>query len=126
MSTTPDTRIASGGREPHITITPEPKAVVVHFNANILASTREALILREGSQKPVYYIPKKHVSMEFLLPTDHHTTCPHKGTASYWSISAGGHSEPNAVWGYDEPKDAVAAIAGHVAFYPNKVVIEVA
>lgn len=110
----------------HITITPEPRGVVVHFNTNILASTKDALILREGSQAPVYYIPKKHVAMQFLLPTDHRTTCPHKGTASYWSISAGGSAAKNAVWGYDTPNKDVEAIADHVAFYPDKVVIEVA
>lgn len=109
----------------YITITRETRPVVVHFNDNILASTKEALILREGSYDPVYYIPQAHVAMEYLLPTERHTTCPHKGVASYWTISAGGAAAENAVWAYPEPKVAVAEIAGHVAFYPDKVRFEV-
>jgi uncharacterized protein (DUF427 family) len=110
---------------PYITITPEPRPVNVYFNDNVLATTKEALILQEGSYPPVVYIPKEHVAMEFLLPTDRHTTCPHKGEASYWTISAGGSAAENAVWGYDTPKEAVLPIAGHVAFYPDKVRIEI-
>ena len=110
---------------PTITITPETQPVNVFFNDNVIATTKQALILQEGSYPPVIYVPKEHVAMEFLLPTDKHTTCPHKGEASYWTISAGGSSAENAVWGYDTPKDTVAAIAGHVAFYPDKVRIEV-
>jgi uncharacterized protein (DUF427 family) len=49
------------------------------------------------------------------------TRCPHKGTARYWTIKAGGRSLDNAVWAYDAPLDAVADIAGRVAFYPSRV-----
>ena len=112
------------GQDQYITIERETRPVTVHFNGNILASTKEALRLREGGHDPVYYIPKAHVAMEFLLPTERHTTCPHKGEASYWTISAGGAAAENAVWGYSSPKPDVAEIADHVAFYPDKVVIE--
>ncbi|BDA82547.1 hypothetical protein Sa4125_00890 [Aureimonas sp. SA4125] len=110
---------------PHITVTPETRPVNVFLNDNVIASTKQALVLQEGNAQPVLYIPKEHVAMEFLLPTDRRTTCPHKGEASYWTISAGNASAENAVWGYDTPKDGVLAIAGHVAFYPDKVRIQV-
>lgn len=109
----------------HITITPETRPVNVTFNDNVIASTKEALLLKEGSQSPVVYVPMAHVAMEFLEKTDRKTTCPHKGEASYWSISAGGAAAQNAVWGYETPKDNVKEIAGHVAFYPDKVRIEI-
>ena len=112
-------------QDKYITIERETRPVIVHFNDNILASTKDALILREGSYDPVYYIPKAHVAIEFLLPTERHTTCPHKGVADYWTISAGGSAAENAVWGYPTPKPDVAEIADHVAFYPSKVRIEV-
>jgi uncharacterized protein (DUF427 family) len=35
-----------------------------------------------------------------------------------------GKTAENAVWGYETPFDQVAEIAGHVAFYPDKVEIE--
>jgi uncharacterized protein (DUF427 family) len=53
--------------------------------------------------------------------------CPYKGDASYWSIvlpEAGAEANgrlADAVWGYREPYPSVAAIAGHVAFYPDRV-----
>jgi len=55
--------------------------------------------------------------MDLLRPTEHHTYCPYKGTASYWSIAAGGRESENAVWGYPEPFDEVAAIRDYVAVY---------
>lgn len=116
MSTTP---------EGYITITREEQPVNVYFHDNVIASTNDALVLKEGSYDPVYYIPKAHVAMAYLLQTDRHTTCPHKGEAMYWTISAGGSAAENAVWSYPKPKDQVMAIAGHLAFYPDKVRIKV-
>ncbi|HEY0224203.1 MAG TPA: DUF427 domain-containing protein, partial [Pseudolabrys sp.] len=47
--------------------------------------------------------------------------CPYKGDASYFSIQAGGKVAENAVWSYVQPFPAMAEIAGHLAFYPNRV-----
>jgi uncharacterized protein (DUF427 family) len=59
--------------------------------------------------------------MDLLRPTEHHTFCPYKGTASYWTIRAGDKSSENAVWGYPEPYDEVDAIKDYVAFYWDRV-----
>jgi uncharacterized protein (DUF427 family) len=69
----------------------------------------------------VQYIPRADVDMALLTRSDHTTHCPYKGDASYFSIPAGGDRAENAVWSYETPHEAVAAIAGHVAFYPNRV-----
>jgi len=106
-------------------IEPEPRAVQVLFHDAVLGSTTEALKLVEGSREPVYYIPRDHVEMAFFDDSDTRTTCPLKGEARYWSISAGGYGAENAVWAYDQPKEGAAAIAGHLAFYPDKVRIAV-
>ncbi len=111
--------------KPHITIERETRPVTVLMNDNIVASTKDALILREGSHPPVYYVPKDHAAMEFFLATEKRTTCPHKGEARYWTISGQGRALENAAWAYDNPHEAVSAIAGHVAFYPDKLRIEV-
>ena len=58
-----------------------------------------------------------------VLPTATH--CPYKGDASYHSITTPEGTIEDAIWGYTEPYDSVAEIAGHVAFYPNKVQITV-
>ena len=103
---------------PYIEIKPEPKRVRVTFHGEVIADTADALALKEGSYPVVYYIPRKDVKMDHLARTTHSTHCPHKGDASYFSIKGG---PENAVWSYEQPKDGVAAIRDHVAFYPNKV-----
>jgi uncharacterized protein (DUF427 family) len=60
-----------------------------------------------------------------LQRTDHYTYCPYKGVCSYYTVLAGGPRTVKAVWTYEAPYDAVAAIKGHVAFYPNRVEISV-
>ena len=113
------------GDKPYITIERETRPVNVLFGDVIVATTEEALVLKEGSYAPVIYVPRAHVATEFFLPTDHRTTCPHKGEARYWTISAAGRAAENAAWAYDTPKAEAAAIAGHVAFYPDRLRIEV-
>ena len=70
----------------------------------------DALTLREASYPPVQYIPRKDVDMTLLARTDHATYCPYKGDCAYYSISLGGVRSANAVWTYESPYAAVAAI----------------
>ena len=59
--------------------------------------------------------------MDLYERTPHHTHCPYKGEASYFTLTAGGLGRENAVWTYEQPFPAVAAIRDHLAFYPSKV-----
>jgi uncharacterized protein (DUF427 family) len=59
--------------------------------------------------------------MTLLKRTDHHTYCPYKGGCAYYSIPLGRDRSVNAVWTYEAPYAAVAAIKDHVAFYPDRV-----
>ena len=95
--------------------------VTVSVAGRIIADTANALRLREASYAPVQYIPQKDVDMTLLERTDHQTYCPYKGDCSYYSIPLGGERSVNAVWTYEAPHAAVAAIRGHVAFYPGRV-----
>ena len=104
-----------------ITIEPNPARVTVSIAGRIVADTRQALTLKEASYRPVQYIPRKDVNMTLLERSDHQTYCPYKGDCAYYSIPVGGDRSVNAVWTYEEPYPAVAAIAGHVAFYPDRV-----
>ena len=105
----------------HIDIIPVGGAVKVVFNGVIVAESRRALFLHEGRYAPIHYIPSTDVRMEHLSHTAHHSHCPHKGDASYWTLTVGGLSAENAVWSYASPLEAVAAIKGHLAFYADKV-----
>jgi uncharacterized protein (DUF427 family) len=111
--------------QPALRIEREPLPVTVTFHDTVLASTTEALRLYEGSREPVLYIPRDHVEMAYFDESAKRTTCPHKGEARYWSISAGGYGETDAVWSYEDPKPGARDIAGYLAFYPDKVRIVV-
>jgi len=50
-------------------------------------------------------------------PSDTHTVCPWKGTASYYSLDVDGKINPDAAWYYPTPKDAAKEITGRVAFW---------
>ena len=109
------------GPDHPITITPTGKRVVVKLDDVIIADTRAALTLKEASYPEVFYIPRADVDMSTLKRTDHATYCPYKGDCAYYSIPAGGERSTNAVWTYEQPYEAVAAIRGHLAFYPDRV-----
>lgn len=110
------------GPDHPIAILPTGKHVVVRAGGQSLADTRAALSLREASYPAVQYIPRADADMSLLERSDHKTYCPYKGDCSYYSIKDGAK---NAVWTYENPYDAVAAIKDHLAFYPDKVEIEI-
>jgi uncharacterized protein (DUF427 family) len=105
----------------HITIAPIDAPVSVAAGGAALGVSRTALELREGSYPPVIYVPRADIDMGKLTRTERATTCPWKGQASYYSIATPQGVLDNAVWSYEDPKADVAAIAGHLAFYPDRV-----
>jgi uncharacterized protein (DUF427 family) len=109
------------GPDHPIIIEHNPKRVVVTLGGHVIADTREALTLREANYPAVHYIPRKDADMTRLQRTDHATYCPYKGDCAYYSIPDGGSRADNAVWTYEAPHPAVAQIAGHLAFYPDRV-----
>lgn len=100
--------------------------VRVTFNGAEIADTRAALKMNEGSYPPVFYVPRKDVDMSHLQATDHESYCPFKGQARYWSVNVGDATAANAVWGYDDPYDELATLRDYVAFYTDRVDVEVA
>jgi uncharacterized protein (DUF427 family) len=109
------------GPDHPITITPNPKRVVVTVAGRVVADSRAALTLQEAAYAPVLYLPRADVDMALLERSAHATYCPYKGDCAYYSIPAGGERARDAVWTYEQPYDAVASIRGHVAFYPDRV-----
>ncbi|WP_370312924.1 DUF427 domain-containing protein [Sagittula sp.] len=101
----------------HISITPAVGTWVVRAGGAVLGESARALELREGDLPPVIYFPREDIGMAFLDATDHKTTCPHKGEASYFSIMSKSRTYENAVWSYENPKEEVAQIKDYLAFY---------
>lgn len=112
------------GPDHPITIMPNPDRVRVLLGGFIVAETTRALSLKEGDYPPVQYIPREDVNWDHFDRTDRTTHCPYKGDASYFTVTAGGATEDNSAWSYEKPFPAVEQIAGHIAFYANKVTIE--
>ena len=109
------------GPDHPITITPNPKRIRVTFNGAVVADSARALTLQEASYPAVQYIPREDADAALLKRTERSTHCPYKGDASYYSIEAGGRRAENAIWTYETPFPAMAEIAGHLAFYPDRV-----
>jgi uncharacterized protein (DUF427 family) len=109
------------GPDHPIAIAPSKERVRISFNGQVVADTTRALVLRESTYKPVFYIPREDAQMALFEQTSHSTHCPYKGDASYYSIKVGERTAENAIWSYETPFPAVGEIAGHLAFYPNRV-----
>jgi uncharacterized protein (DUF427 family) len=113
------------GPDHPITITANPKRVRVSSGGVVIADTTHALTLKEANYPAVQYVPRQDANMALLSRTERTTHCPYKGDANYFSISANGKTLENSIWTYETPFPAMAEIAGHLAFYPDKVTIEV-
>jgi uncharacterized protein (DUF427 family) len=113
-------RLVPGPDHP-ITVTPNPARVTVTVGGKVVADSRNALTLQESTYPAVQYIPMADVDTSLLERTETSTYCPFKGDASYYSVIPGGERSVDAIWVYEEPREAVAAIKDHVAFYPNRV-----
>ena len=110
-----------------ITVEPTGKHVTVRVNGEVVADTDNALTLQESTYPAVQYIPRNDVVQSVLSSSDTTTYCPFKGDASYYTVTTSvGDVVEDAIWTYEQPYPAVADIAGHVAFYPDKAEIAVA
>jgi uncharacterized protein (DUF427 family) len=77
-----------------------------------LAESNQTLEV-EGNQ----YFPPDAIHKEYFRPSDRHTVCPWKGTASYYDVEVNGKRNAGAAWYYPEPKAAANQITGYVAFW---------
>ena len=107
-----------------VTTKPSSARVQVTYQGALIADTRDAVELHETMSSDhvlapvVYYVPRKDVKMERLKRSSHHTQCPFKGEASYFSLVDG---PENAAWSYETPYDEMSSIREMLAFYPDKV-----
>jgi uncharacterized protein (DUF427 family) len=114
------------GPDHPITVSPAAERVTVRAAGRVVADTTDALRLQEASYPGVYYIPRRDVDESLLKRTETSTHCPYKGDAAYYSIVTDDAEIADAIWTYEDPFPAVGQIAGHVAFYPDRVEISAA
>lgn len=99
--------------------------VVVELDGVTIADSEHARICFETNLPARYYLPLVDVRMDLLRPTETQTRCPYKGTASYWSIDVNGVVRDDLVWCYKTPFFESLSLAGHAAFYNEKLDIYV-
>jgi uncharacterized protein (DUF427 family) len=107
--------------EHRVDLHPDKAHVRVMFGGKVIADSTSTLRVEETGHGPVYYVPAKDMARDLMTKTEHTTYCPFKGTASYWTINAGGKNAENAIWGYETPYDETVKLAGYYAFYGNRV-----
>ena len=89
------------------------------WNGTVLAVSDDTVVV-EGN----HYFPPDALRREHFRESDHHTACPWKGEASYYTVAVDGETNENAAWYYPEPKEAAAQIKDHVAFWRGVEVTE--
>jgi uncharacterized protein (DUF427 family) len=99
--------------------------VRVLVNGEVVAETRRARVLFETGLPPRWYLPPEDVRSDVLVESGSRTGCAYKGFASYWSVRAGGGEEEDLVWLYREPQREVEPIRDYLAFFNERVDIEV-
>jgi uncharacterized protein (DUF427 family) len=98
-----------------------PRRVRVKFAGVTVADSRRMKLLHETGCIVVYYFHKDDIRGDLLVPSDHTSECPFKGTARYWSVRVSDRDAENAVWAYDDPIDGAPDLADYRAFYWNKM-----
>jgi uncharacterized protein (DUF427 family) len=120
------------GPDHPITVTPTGHLVTVTAHGRPVAASEHTLTLYEAGYAPVYYFPPTEVNWDVLSENQHTSYCPYKGDAGYVDAvladgDTGDNGDPLVIgdvgWFYAQPYEPVAAIAGHIAFYPERVTI---
>lgn len=89
------------------------------WNNQVIAQSDKTVVV-EGN----HYFPSESIKKGFFKESNYTTTCPWKGTASYYHIEVDGKINNNAAWYYPQPKDAAAKIKDMVAFWKGVEVKE--
>src|SRR5918999_940012 len=122
-----DEEVFTHPRDPYtrVDILASSRHVRVDVDGTTVAESASPRLLFETGLPVRYYLPKTHVRMDLLTPTDSVTHCPYKGQAGYWSVRAAGTEHRDLAWSYRAPFPESQKIAGLVAFYNEKVDIYV-
>lgn len=94
--------------------------VRVVAGGDVIADSARTIVVDEQGHGLVYYIPRADIAADALVPVAGKTShCPYKGDASYFALAAA--PDDAIAWTYSAPYPEVALIAGHVAFYQDRV-----
>jgi uncharacterized protein (DUF427 family) len=89
------------------------------WNGTVLAESDDTVVV-EGN----HYFPENSINKEYFQPSETHTVCGWKGTASYYDVVANGATNKDAAWFYPTPKTEAKEIENYVAFWKGVEVVE--
>jgi uncharacterized protein (DUF427 family) len=118
-----DEQVFTHPRDPYtrVDIVPSSRHVRVELDGVTIAETVKPTLIFETGLPTRYYVPKTHVRMDLLTPTETVTHCPYKGDAEYWSLQIGREVLPDVAWSYRTPLPESQKAAGLLSFYPDRV-----
>ena len=114
-----DEEVFTHPRDPYtrVDILASSRHVRIEVGGETLAESASPRLLFETGLPVRYYLPKTHVRMDLLTPTETATHCPYKGQAEYWSVNG----RVDLAWSYPTPLPESQKVAGLIAFYNEKV-----
>ena len=98
-----------------------PRWVRVYFNRQVVAGSREMMLLRETNHLPLYYFPKKDVRMDCLQPSNHTVHSDLKGEGIFWHVQVGDKTANNAAFTFRNPPGNGPKLEDHIAFEWKKM-----
>jgi uncharacterized protein (DUF427 family) len=118
-----DEQVFTHARDPYtrVDILPSSGHVRIEVDGVTIAESDKPTLLFETGLPTRYYLPKTHVRMDLLTPTDSESHCPYKGRAEWWSVRVGETVHEDLAWSYPTPLPESQKIAGLVAFYDEKL-----
>ena len=93
----------------------------VYFNSQLIADSKETMLLRESNHLPLYYFPKKDVCMDCLQPSDHTDHSDLKGEGAFWHVQIGDRTAENAAFTFRNPPGNGPKLENYVAFQWSKM-----
>jgi uncharacterized protein (DUF427 family) len=122
-----DEQVFTHPRDPYtrVDILASSRHVRMEVGGTTIAESTSPRILFETGLPARYYLPQTHVRMDLLTPTESVSHCPYKGQAEYWSVRAGDGVHDDLAWSYRAPFAESQKIAGLIAFYNEKIDINV-
>ena len=110
-------------RDPYhrVDILDSSRHIRVSVKGQAVAETSSGRVLFETGLPPRWYFPREDVRLDLMTASDTRTGCAYKGFASYWSVG----DEDDVVWSYPEPQREAERIRDYLAFFNERVDIEV-
>ena len=118
-----DEQVFTHPRDPYtrVDLLPSSRHVRIEVDGVTIAESPKPTLVFETNLPMRYYLPRTHVRMDLLTPSDTTSHCPYKGEAEYWSATVDGDIPADVAWSYRTPLPESQRIAGLIAFYAERV-----